>query len=112
MPAGKIARHAQTTPKKIQISLIYRFNPLTPKFPQLDKPSYETKVSTKLSNQVDENFFTHRVYDEHKNPSTTKLPTFRPKMPQNRPKSRKIVPKIPQFRLLDLFLDSQRPPFR
>ena len=106
MRPGKIARHAQTTPKKIQISLIYRFKPLTPKFPQLDKSSYETKVSTKLSNQVDENFFTNTiVYEGHKNPSTTKHPIFCPKMTQNHPKSHKIIAKIAQFRLLDQFPD-------
>ena len=82
MRPEKIARHAQTTLKKIQISLIYRFKPLTPKFPQLDKSSYETKVSTKLSNQVDENFFTNTiVYEEERNPSTTKHPIYLPKMP-------------------------------
>ena len=83
----KIGRQPQTTRKKIQISLIYRFKPLTPKFPLLDKSSYETKVSTKLSNQVDENFFTNTiVYEEQRNPSTTKHPIFCPKMTQNRPK--------------------------
>ena len=77
MRPGKIGRQPQTTPKKIQISLIYRFNPLTPKFPQLDKSSYETKVSTKLSNQVDENFFTNTiVYEEHKNPQQPNIPYF------------------------------------
>ena len=86
MRAGKIARHAQSRIKKIQISSVYRFKPLTPKFPQLDKSSYETKVSTKLSNQVDENFFTNTiVYEEHKKPSTSKHPIFCPKLTQNRP---------------------------